>query len=397
MVFRRRQKRDGTPDYTTTYVQKKVHLTKAKFIFASHTGLPGGGELALLRYLRRSELGQIELFTSSNGPVWDGMCQQNELRTTVLSNEGLPFVSEYIAVSRHIRRRTNGPAVVVANSMRIALILALVRKNFVLVYWVRDGLSNSSVNKWAVWITRRFTLRRVDVCVANSEWTASSVRQARPRLRVFVSPSPCGVSPGGGADPQRRGHGQTPVRIVYVGRIAKWKGVDVAINAVRILNETARSPRFTLDIVGGPVFDDDSYFDEVRTMCSGLDYVTMKGHADDVNAILPDYELFFHCSVLPEPFGQVVVQGMNAGLVVFASNHGGPAEIIENGVSGFLYEPGSSHKLAVIVTRVADQRQLVERVSAGAKARARDYSDEIVVSRLDRIFGQIRDEYGCGA
>ena len=347
----------------------------------------------MLRYLQRSSLAQIELFTSSNGPVWEDICQQNQLRTTVLSNQGLPFVSEYIAVSRHVRRRTNGSAVVVANSMRIALILALVRRNFVLVYWVRDGLSNSSVNKCAVWITRRFTLRRVDVCVANSQWTASSVRQARPLLRVLVSPSPCGVSPSGCAHPRRRGHEQTPIRVVYVGRIAVWKGVDVAINAVRILNETAGSTKFTLDIVGGPVFGDNSYFDEMRTICSGLEYVTVKGHVDDVNVILPDYDFLFHCSVLPEPFGQVVVQGMNAGLVVFASNHGGPAEIIENGLSGFLYEPGSSRGLADIVTRVADERKLLEGVSAGAMARAMDYSDEIVVSRLDRIFGEIRDEY----
>jgi len=38
----------------------------------------------------------------------------------------------------------------------------------------------------------------------------------------------------------------------------------------------------------------------------------------------------------PEPFGQVVVEGMVAGVPVIAADAGGPAEIITHNVAGML-------------------------------------------------------------
>jgi len=40
-----------------------------------------------------------------------------------------------------------------------------------------------------------------------------------------------------------------------------------------------------------------------------------------------------------EAFGLTVVEAMNCGLPTFATCHGGPAEIIEHGISGFHIDP----------------------------------------------------------
>lgn len=53
---------------------------------------------------------------------------------------------------------------------------------------------------------------------------------------------------------------------------------------------------------------------------------------------------------LYEAFGLTVIEAMNCGLPTFATNQGGPAEIIVDGVSGFLIDPNngdeSSNKIA---------------------------------------------------
>ena len=51
-------------------------------------------------------------------------------------------------------------------------------------------------------------------------------------------------------------------------------------------------------------------------------------------------------SIIPEPFGLVVVEGMAYNCAILASNHGGPSEILQDQVTGLLYPPHDVHELA---------------------------------------------------
>ncbi len=65
------------------------------------------------------------------------------------------------------------------------------------------------------------------------------------------------------------------------------------------------------------MFGEDEYADELRgpgQVELGLaDRVTFTGFVDDVAAMLADVDCLVHASVIAEPFGQVVVEGMAAG------------------------------------------------------------------------------------
>jgi sucrose synthase len=50
-----------------------------------------------------------------------------------------------------------------------------------------------------------------------------------------------------------------------------------------------------------------------------------------------------------EAFGLTVVEAMTCGLPTFATCHGGPAEIIENGVSGFHVDPYHPDQVSAIL------------------------------------------------
>ena len=69
------------------------------------------------------------------------------------------------------------------------------------------------------------------------------------------------------------------------------------------------------------------------------------GHVDDPWAWLVDADLLVHCSRIPEPFGQVVVQGLWSRCAVIATKPGGPAEVITEGHDGLLVPCGDQGAL----------------------------------------------------
>src|SRR5690606_38087233 len=129
-----------------------------------------------------------------------------------------------------LRKALRGGGLVVANSMRAAFVTSLAAPRKVrLVYWVRDGLTQSAMSPLALGLTRHVTARRTVHYLANSQWTARTVRAAvgiGPD-KVDVVYSMCGVSQEMLARPPRTGP-HTPLRLLFLGRIARSKAPDVA-------------------------------------------------------------------------------------------------------------------------------------------------------------------------
>nr|XP_043613013.1 sucrose synthase 7-like [Erigeron canadensis] len=76
---------------------------------------------------------------------------------------------------------------------------------------------------------------------------------------------------------------------------------------------------------------------------------------------------------LYEAFGLTVIEAMNCGLPTFATNQGGPAEIIVDGVSGFHIDPNngdeSSNKIADFFTKCKADSEYWDQVSQGGLQR----------------------------
>jgi glycosyltransferase involved in cell wall biosynthesis len=89
-------------------------------------------------------------------------------------------------------------------------------------------------------------------------------------------------------------------------------------------------------------------------------------------------------NVLPsrkEGLGLAVVEGMAAGVPTLGSRSGGISEIIEDGESGILFEPGDPKALRTALERVVADRGLRERIAAGGRRRALEAFDAPVMVR----------------
>ena len=165
--------------------------------------------------------------------------------------------------------------------------------------------------------------------------------------------------------------------VLYVGRVAREKGIDDAIDAMRLLRALPDAPPCRLLVVG-----DGPYLARCRERAGSN--VTFAGHhaGAQLSRLYATADLF----VLPsttETFGNVTLEAMASGLPVIAAESAVTRELLTPGAGSF-HPPGDAKALASHIARWGRDPAL--RRAAGRKGRlaAMDRSWERV---LDRLFG----------
>jgi glycosyltransferase involved in cell wall biosynthesis len=88
-----------------------------------------------------------------------------------------------------------------------------------------------------------------------------------------------------------------------------------------------------------------------------------------------------------EPFGLVTVEAMGHGLPVIASRRGGLPEIVEDGVTGLLFEPGNAEDLAEKIKYLWENPKICREMGqAGRKKVIREYGEEVYFNRLMKVY-----------
>jgi len=119
--------------------------------------------------------------------------------------------------------------------------------------------------------------------------------------------------------------------------------------------------------------------------------VDVPGHVDEVVELIDRHDVLLHTSLLPEPFGQVVVQGMARGRIVVAADSGGPAEVITSGGDGLLYRTGEQADLTRTLERVAAGDPQLAAIRRNAVDTAQDYHPKRTAERLQRALDRVVD------
>lgn len=176
-----------------------------------------------------------------------------------------------------------------------------------------------------------------------------------------------------------------------IGQIAPWKRQEDAIRAARLLIDQGYP--FYLWIVGEAKFRRENA--EYEVMLKGLaedlgiaDRVRFTGFRTDVMEICCAADLLFLCSD-NEPFGRVVIESMSVGTPAVATNAGGVPEIIEDGVTGLMYETGRIEELAARAARLLEDEET--RIRMGQKAAAAVRQRFTIERTAERVASIYRD------
>jgi glycosyltransferase involved in cell wall biosynthesis len=137
--------------------------------------------------------------------------------------------------------------------------------------------------------------------------------------------------------------------IGVVGRIRLVrKGQEVFVAAAQQLASRFPTARFVC--IGNAYPGNESHVDELRRRAEAAgiaDRFEITGDIEDVAAATAALDIAVMPSIVPEAFGNVVMEAMCLGKPVIASANGGGREQIEEGVTGFLIPPGDADALAL--------------------------------------------------
>ena len=375
---------------------------RLKVVYLDHVARLSGGEIALLRLLPHLDRVKPHVVLAEDGPL------VGRLHLAGISTEVLPFansgrllrkgnvhqrgVSPHAAaatvayVSRlAVRLRQLRPDLVHTNSLKAGVYGSLAAKlaGVPMIWHVRDRIAEDYLPRPAVTLVRRMSRHLAIAVVANSRSTMETL--AAPSQPVVVY----SVLPEVLSDvPVRDRATGGPLTFGIVGRLAPWKGQDVFLRAfARAFPEGDERAV----IVGAALFGEDEYADGLADLARSLgvaERLEFRGERPDVWDELSRIDVLVHASVTPEPFGQVILEGMAAGVPVIAAGAGGPAEILRQDVTGILYRPADVDGLADVMGRMRDPA-LRERLSTAARDALGPYSPPVVAAELQDLYARV--------
>jgi glycosyltransferase involved in cell wall biosynthesis len=105
---------------------------------------------------------------------------------------------------------------------------------------------------------------------------------------------------------------------------------------------------------------------ELATSLGVGDRIRLTGVLDSPSLAFGAADVIAVPSKQPDPFPNAALEAAAAGCCVVGANHGGIPEIIEDGRTGVLFEPGSTHALATALAELGDDPARRERLGAAA-------------------------------
>jgi glycosyltransferase involved in cell wall biosynthesis len=297
-----------------------------------------------------------------------------------------PGAAAYVA-RLALRLRALRPDVVHTNSLKAGVYGSLAARvaGVPVVWHVRDRIAEDYLPRPAVHLVRRLIRHLPDGVLANSEATLATLGAAG-RAPRWVVPDSVELSTHPRAPASRT------ATFGIVGRLAPWKGQDLFLRAFAAAFPDGDTRAV---VVGRAMFGEESYERELPALAAhlGLDgRVEFRGFREDVWAELASLDVLVHASVTPEPFGQVVLEGMAAGLPVIAPDEGGPATVLDDGETGRLFRSRDAGALAAAMRALSEDPAERERLGNAARRAAERYHPDTIAEQLEQVYERVLAE-----
>jgi glycosyltransferase involved in cell wall biosynthesis len=378
------------------------HDERLRVVFIDHVARLSGGEIALMRLLTHLENVNPHVILGEDGPLAERLqragvsvevlpiaAQARDLRRDKVSLGGASPVAVLhtllYVVRLALRLRALHADVVHTNSLKSGVYGSIAAKlaGVPVVWHVRDRIAADYIPRPAVRLVRTLIRHLADGVIANSTATLETIPASARGPRSWVIPASVELST------HPRIPGPRPITFGMLGRIAPWKGQDLFLRAFAAAFPDGEEQAV---VVGSAMFGEEGFEGELRTLASSLgiaERVDFRGFREDVWPELASLDVLVHASVIPEPFGTVVLEGMAAGLAVIAPDEGGPATVIADGETGLLFASRDERALSAAMRALRDDSGERERLGAAARSAVADYHPDVIARRLEQVYERV--------
>ncbi len=167
--------------------------------------------------------------------------------------------------------------------------------------------------------------------------------------------------------------------VLLPGRITRWKGHTLLIEAIAMLERPDIMCLFVGDLQGRK-----KYFKELQLLINKFNKKNnfrIINNQIDMAAIYKLADVVVSASLDPEAFGRVVAEAQAMGRPTLAANHGGAPEIIIDGVTGWLFKAGDAIDLADKINKALSLSQ--------------DDRKKMAINAIERIKLNFNNEMMC--
>jgi len=384
-----------------------------RVMYLNHGAKPSGAEFALMRLLSavdRAKVSPVMVF-GDDGPAVQAMrdidvethvvplaSRVREVRKDTLGTSAYLHVGRLALVAAYAARmaafaRRNRIQIIHTNTIKAHVYGALAARfaGLPLVWHIRDFV-NESYFPAATVRAFRFMARHAPrhlIAVSHSVLEQLHLHDGGKKSTVVFD----GLSDRE-LEPRVHGEGgvsHSPLRVGIVGRITKWKGQHVFLEAAAKVAAAGHDVEFL--IVGSPLFGEETYEEGLRRQAAELGIaprVQFVGFTNDVPKVMASLDVLVHASITGEPFGQVITEGMAAGKPVIATRGGGVPEIIAHGETGLLTPMGDAQALANELISLIKDPEKARRIGRAGYLHVRQgFTAQQGARQVERIYGDI--------
>jgi glycosyltransferase involved in cell wall biosynthesis len=255
------------------------------------------------------------------------------------------------------------------------------------VYQVHGGMLPQQFFRGSKVLTGflRWTLKLPELVVVLAKVELDSYTAFVPEQQVVVLPNGIDCRPFN-AVPTVLSHPEAPLRLVYVGRIAREKGLYETLQGLRLAHELGVDARLTIAGGGpeeprlrryaqalgiasrvsfaGPVFGDD----KVKLLC-GADVMVLASYSEGL------------------PYA--LLEAMAAGIPVIATPVGAIPDVMSHGIHGFIVPPRDGKTIAEALALLAGDRDRLSWMSRACRRRIR------AAYSIDRLAAEFAHHYAA--
>lgn len=242
------------------------------------------------------------------------------------------------------------------------------------------GVARGTAVTLGNWATAPAERRMVDMFIPVSEAVAVGNRLttgSRP-YRIIHNFIPDTVGGDAGDDsPLYRGQLPGVGYLLFVGSLTRQKGIETLLSAYA---GVASAPPLVL--VGYTLPETPKTFPpNVVVLKNWPHSAVMTAWRHSLAGIVP--------SIWPDPCPTVAMEAMAVGKPVIASRIGGLPEIVTDGETGILVEPGDSHALRTAIETLVNDPALAARMGAAGRDRVSAFHASTIVGEIETVYREV--------
>lgn len=188
--------------------------------------------------------------------------------------------------------------------------------------------------------------------------------------------------PGSGCNLEEHEYAPMPdtedVKFIFIGRVMKLKGIDEYLKCAEMINKKYSNAVF---YIAG--WNEEDEYKKIVAEYQDKGYVDYIGFRKDI----PDWIKQCHCTILPSHGGEgipnVLLESAATGRICIASKINGSTDVVDDGVTGYLFETKNAEDLATCVEKVINMStsQREQMGLAGRHKAEKEFDREIVIEK----------------